>query len=109
VEPIVVVLAGWGIEGDEGVHLVRVIRSALHGFICTENGGGFGLPSTSTTPSTSSSTLWSPRSPPPPIPPETTVLMGLKPAYISGFRPINIGGPAEHAPGSDGGQAVKAS
>jgi hypothetical protein len=56
VAPIVAVLAGWGIEGDEAVHLVRVIRSALHGFVSIENGSGFGLPSTSTTPSTSSST-----------------------------------------------------
>jgi AcrR family transcriptional regulator len=38
------ILAGWGIEGDEGVHLVRVLRSALHGFVSLENGGGFGLP-----------------------------------------------------------------
>jgi AcrR family transcriptional regulator len=42
--PIVAVLAGWGIEGDEAIHLVRVIRSALHGFVSLELGGGFGIP-----------------------------------------------------------------
>ncbi|HJZ35553.1 MAG TPA: TetR-like C-terminal domain-containing protein [Solirubrobacterales bacterium] len=42
--PIVAVLAGWGIEGDEATHLVRVIRSALHGFVSLEQGGGFGIP-----------------------------------------------------------------
>jgi AcrR family transcriptional regulator len=42
--PILAVLAGWGIEGDEAIHLVRVIRSALHGFVSLELGGGFGIP-----------------------------------------------------------------
>jgi AcrR family transcriptional regulator len=42
--PIFAVLAGWGIEGDEATHLVRVIRSALHGFVSLELGGGFGIP-----------------------------------------------------------------
>ncbi len=42
--PIVAVLAGWGIEGDEAIHLVRVIRSSLHGFVSLELGGGFGMP-----------------------------------------------------------------
>ncbi len=41
--PILAVLAGWGIEGDEAVHFVRVIRAALHGFVSLELGGGFGL------------------------------------------------------------------
>jgi AcrR family transcriptional regulator len=44
IKPIVAILAGWGIEGDEALHLVRVIRSALHGFVSIELGGGFGLP-----------------------------------------------------------------
>jgi AcrR family transcriptional regulator len=44
VSPLVAVLAGWGIEGDDAVHLVRVMRSALHGFVTIETGGGFGLP-----------------------------------------------------------------
>jgi AcrR family transcriptional regulator len=42
--PIFAVLAGWGIEGDEATHLVRVVRSALHGFVSLELGGGFGIP-----------------------------------------------------------------
>ncbi len=41
---MVAVINGWGIEGDEAVHLVRVVRSALHGFISLELSGGFGLP-----------------------------------------------------------------
>ncbi len=44
VNPIVAILAGWDIDGDQAVHLVRVIRSALHGFVSIELGGGFGLP-----------------------------------------------------------------
>jgi AcrR family transcriptional regulator len=42
--PLIAVLAGWGIEGDEATHLVRVMRSALHGFVSLEQGGGFGIP-----------------------------------------------------------------
>jgi AcrR family transcriptional regulator len=44
VTPMVAILAGWGIEGPDAVHLVRVIRSAMHGFVSIEMGGGFGLP-----------------------------------------------------------------
>ena len=44
VTPLVAIVAGWGIEGDDAVHLVRVIRSGLHGFVSIETGGGFGLP-----------------------------------------------------------------
>jgi AcrR family transcriptional regulator len=43
VSPLVAVLAGWGIEGDDAVHLVRVLRSGLHGFVSIEMAGGFGL------------------------------------------------------------------
>ena len=43
VSPMVAILAGWGIEGPDAVHLVRVARSALHGFVSIEMGGGFGL------------------------------------------------------------------
>jgi AcrR family transcriptional regulator len=43
VSPLVAILAGWGIEGDDAVHLVRVIRSALHGFVSIEMDGGFNL------------------------------------------------------------------
>lgn len=41
---MVTVLAHWGLEGDEAVHQVRLIRSALHGFLSIEAAGGFGLP-----------------------------------------------------------------
>jgi hypothetical protein len=41
--PLISVLGGWGIEGDEAIHLVRVVRSALHGFVSLELGGGFGM------------------------------------------------------------------
>ncbi len=41
---VVAVLAAWGLQGDEAVHHVRVIRSGLHGFVTIEADGGFGLP-----------------------------------------------------------------
>jgi AcrR family transcriptional regulator len=44
ITPMVAILAGWGIEGPDAVHLIRVIRSAMHGFVSIEMGGGFGLP-----------------------------------------------------------------
>jgi hypothetical protein len=43
VEVIVAVLSAWGFTGDEVLHRVRVVRSALHGFISIEAEGGFGL------------------------------------------------------------------
>jgi AcrR family transcriptional regulator len=43
VEVIVAVLGAWGFTGDEVLHRVRVVRSALHGFISLEAEGGFGL------------------------------------------------------------------
>jgi AcrR family transcriptional regulator len=44
VEIVVAVLRGYGLEGDEAIHGVRVVRAALHGFVSLETGGGFGLP-----------------------------------------------------------------
>lgn len=38
------VMRGYGIEGDEAVHAVRVLRAAFHGFVTTEAAGGFGMP-----------------------------------------------------------------
>jgi hypothetical protein len=38
------VLTAWGLDGQEAVHAVRVIRSALHGFVTIETDRGFGLP-----------------------------------------------------------------
>jgi AcrR family transcriptional regulator len=44
VGPIVAVLRGYALEGEPAIHAVRVIRSALHGFVSLEREGGFGLP-----------------------------------------------------------------
>jgi AcrR family transcriptional regulator len=41
---IVAALRGWPLEGEEEIHAVRGIRSALHGFVALEAAGGFGLP-----------------------------------------------------------------
>lgn len=41
---IFAVLRGYAIEGEPAIHAVRVIRSALHGFVSLEREGGFGLP-----------------------------------------------------------------
>jgi AcrR family transcriptional regulator len=44
VDVLLAVLRHWALEGDEAVHAVRVIRSAVHGFVALEAAGGFGLP-----------------------------------------------------------------
>jgi len=41
---VVAVLRGYGLEGEDAIHGVRVIRAALHGFVTLETGGGFGMP-----------------------------------------------------------------
>ena len=38
------VLRGYGLDGDDAIHAVRIVRAALHGFVALEIGGGFGLP-----------------------------------------------------------------
>ena len=38
------VLTCYGLEGDDAVDAIRVLRSALHGFVALESAGGFGLP-----------------------------------------------------------------
>jgi AcrR family transcriptional regulator len=38
------VLAAYGLQGDDAMHAVRGLRSALHGFVALEAGGGFGMP-----------------------------------------------------------------
>jgi AcrR family transcriptional regulator len=46
-EAVGVVLAmmrGYGLEGDDALHAARAVRSALHGFVALEAGGGFGIP-----------------------------------------------------------------
>jgi AcrR family transcriptional regulator len=37
------VLRGYGLDGDDAIHGVRLIRSALHGFVTLEHTGGFAL------------------------------------------------------------------
>lgn len=43
VELFVTLLAGYGLEGEDAIHAVRAVRSAIHGFVAIEAGGGFGL------------------------------------------------------------------
>lgn len=44
VEVTAAVLAAYGFQGDDAIHAVRVLRSALHGFVGLETSGGFGIP-----------------------------------------------------------------
>jgi AcrR family transcriptional regulator len=44
VEVLSAVLRAWQLDDEELLHAVRVIRSALHGFVSLEAGGGFALP-----------------------------------------------------------------
>lgn len=41
---LLAILRGYGLEGDDAIHAARTVRSALHGFVALEAGGGFGLP-----------------------------------------------------------------
>jgi AcrR family transcriptional regulator len=43
VQTLTAVLRAWRLEGDELLHAVRVIRSALHGFVSLEAAGGFAM------------------------------------------------------------------
>ncbi len=38
------VLSGYRLTGDDAIDATRMLRSALHGFVTIEAGGGFGLP-----------------------------------------------------------------
>jgi AcrR family transcriptional regulator len=38
------VVADYGLRGEDAVHGVHTVRSALHGFVALENVGGFGRP-----------------------------------------------------------------
>ncbi len=40
---IVAVIAGYGLEGDDAIHGVRIVRAALHGFVSLEQLGGFAI------------------------------------------------------------------
>jgi AcrR family transcriptional regulator len=38
------VMRGYGLEGDDAIHAIRIVRSALHGFAALEAEEGFGIP-----------------------------------------------------------------
>jgi AcrR family transcriptional regulator len=42
-EPLLSVLAGFGLGGEAAIHAARALRSALHGFVSLEATGGFGI------------------------------------------------------------------
>jgi AcrR family transcriptional regulator len=44
VDVVLAVLRGWDLQGDEAIHAARAFRSAVHGFVVLEAGGGFGIP-----------------------------------------------------------------
>jgi len=44
VQVILDVLAGFELRDDDATDATRALRSALHGFVALETGGGFGLP-----------------------------------------------------------------
>lgn len=44
VVPVLTALGEAGVEPERRIHLVRALRSALHGFVLLETGGGFGRP-----------------------------------------------------------------
>jgi AcrR family transcriptional regulator len=41
---ILAVLRGYDLTGDDAIDATRAYRSALHGFVLLEQGGGFGIP-----------------------------------------------------------------
>jgi AcrR family transcriptional regulator len=43
VDVLLAILRGYGLDGDDAIHAARAVRSALHGFVALEAGGGFGL------------------------------------------------------------------
>jgi len=44
VETCLAVLSGYGLDRREGIHAIRALRSAVHGFAALEVAGGFGIP-----------------------------------------------------------------
>jgi AcrR family transcriptional regulator len=44
VETLLSALSGYGLDRREGIHAIRAMRSAVHGFAALEIAGGFGIP-----------------------------------------------------------------
>lgn len=44
VEVFAAVLRGYGLQGEDAIHGIRLVRSALHGFVTLESAEGFGMP-----------------------------------------------------------------
>jgi AcrR family transcriptional regulator len=44
VDVVLAVLRGYGLTGEDAIHAVRIIRSALHGFVSLEGDQGFRIP-----------------------------------------------------------------
>jgi AcrR family transcriptional regulator len=44
VETCLAVVGGYGLDRREGLHAIRAMRSAVHGFAALEIAGGFGIP-----------------------------------------------------------------
>ncbi len=40
---IAAILRGWDLEGDDAIDAIRIVRSALHGFVSLERQGGFAM------------------------------------------------------------------
>jgi AcrR family transcriptional regulator len=40
---IAAILRGWKLEGDDAIDAIRIVRSALHGFVSLERQGGFAM------------------------------------------------------------------
>jgi AcrR family transcriptional regulator len=43
IELLAAILRGWKLEGDDAIDAIRVVRSALHGFVTLERQGGFAM------------------------------------------------------------------
>lgn len=44
VEPVLAILAGYGLDREASIHAARSLRAGLFGFVTLELAGGFGLP-----------------------------------------------------------------
>ena len=43
VDVMLAVMRGWDLQGDDAIHAVRALRSAVHGFVAIEAADGFGM------------------------------------------------------------------